>query len=145
MIEFEFQDVTAGWWEVTAGRSLDDVEYVVRIDGTSYQGRYCRVEQIVQLYECAVLQIPTAAHPMDGVYALTENDDVSIHVAEHEVPTSYDELEATVGTFLAHLFEALDRQSAEGEVEAAIDYLDALDGLQLDFREVYAELRDTAR
>lgn len=141
MVRFELHGVTGGWWEVTAGRSLDDVEFSVHVDGERYAGRHCRVEQLLQLYECAVREIPSSEHPMNPAYTLSrEGGTVFFHIDGREVPTSYNQIERTMHPFLSELFVALDEASEESEIRDAVKFLNDHRQLQLNYEELHEEL-----
>lgn len=124
MIEFTLERVLAGWWNVTVGRSLDDIEYVVEVDGTEHSGGLFRLEQLIKLYECAHFEIPTDEHPLSGGYSIKEFvDEVEIEINSDSVRTDYAELEATLARFLADVFSELDEISTHSEREEAVSHL----------------------
>jgi hypothetical protein len=145
MIEFEFHRVLSGWWAVTIGRSLDDIEYSVIVDDTRYPGAYCRLDELVALYECTVTNQPTATHPRRTAYDLREVDTgIELEVNGRWVSTRYEELQESLAPFLSDVFSALNAQSATedgDEKEVAIAYMRTIESLR-PFGETYAELTE---
>lgn len=137
MIEFDFDRVLSNWWEVTGGRTLDDIEFTVTVDGDTYNGTYCHVDDLVALYECTVREIPSAEHPHRTTYDLRETADaVEMEIGGRWVATSYGELRAALASFLGELFAALDEQSDDEDREEAVGFMGSLEML-LPFEEVY--------
>ena len=140
MIRFRFRRVLSGWWNVTAGLTPDEIEYEIIINGEVHNGRYCRVADLIALYECTVRRRPSSEHPSNTTYQLRVRDDtVEIQVDERWVPTEYDSLQRELESFLGELFVALDQNSTNGEWEAAVEYMNGVD-TWLDFETVYTEV-----
>ncbi|WP_458210602.1 hypothetical protein [Haladaptatus sp. NG-SE-30] len=141
MVRFKFDHVIGNWWTVTVGRSLDDIGYTVIADSEEFSGGLYRLETLIALYESARREHPTADHPMDGGYTLTESDgQVFLVVNKTHYETSYPELEQMLRTFLGDVFHDLDSNSTPEQQKTGIDFFTARDDLLLDFRDVYTDL-----
>lgn len=141
MICFEFDSVFGDWWVVTNGRSPDDITYTVVTDNVEHGGGLYRLETLIALYECTILEIPTDEHPIQGGYTIVDsNGETGLIVDEQRYETSYRELRQTLATFLSDVFHALDRNSTPEQRQNGIDYLEAQDDLRLEFRALYTDL-----
>jgi|GEM_PF-5914216 len=137
MIVFEFERALAGWWAVTAGRSLDDLEYTVLVDGERHRGGFYRLENLIALYECTVEEMPSEEHPLSTGYdLLPSRSGVELIVAGERVSTTYDELETALATFLGDAFSALDQNSEPHEFDAALKHMGGTETL-FNFAELY--------
>lgn len=141
MIRFECKSVFGDWWIVTIGRSPDDITYTVVTDDAEHSGGFYRLESLIALYECTLLEIPTDEHPIKGGYTIVDsNGGIELVVDEQRYETSYMELKQTLATFLSDVFCELDRNSTPEQRQKGINYLEARDDLYLDIQALYTDL-----
>lgn len=141
MIKFEFDSVFGDWWIVTIGRSPDDITYTVVTDDVEHSGGFYRLENLIALYECTILEIPTSDHPIQGGYTIVDsNGEIELVIDEQRYETSYTELRQTLTTFLRDVFCALNRNSTSKQRQKGIDYLEERDDLLLNFQAIYEDL-----
>jgi len=116
MLEFSVREVWHSWNELWPGSVPDAVDFTVRADETGDVRSYGSVDHFVQVYECAVAEIPTSEHPMNELTRLKiaeSNSSVTLTVIGYEINTSYEELKEALEPFLSDVFEQIDDRTED--------------------------------
>lgn len=122
-VRFRLDDVFGGWWNVSIGQSLDDIEYTIHCGDRVYAGGMYKLDRVLKLYECVTLGISSENHPIRGGYELDiDGADAIIQLDGEPIRVSRDELHVALEEFLVDVFTTLNEQSVEDEKRQTADY-----------------------
>jgi hypothetical protein len=148
-LTFTLRDVDYGWKLSAVVNVPDGINYTAITDQYEPIKQYTSFKSVLQLYECATLEIPAEEHPLSSGFPIVEqNRIVKLELAPqratctHPIETSYGELRRAATPFLADVLRAIDAKSSAGEREQAFDYIHREYRLLGDFEEIYDSVLD---
>lgn len=128
MIEFKLKNVISGWWHVSVGRSLDDIEYEIYIDGECYRGGHYKLDHFLKLFECVSLGVSSESHPFGGGYSVSVSGSYAyLDISGEQKKLHRDEVRDALEAFLTEIFTELNEMSTEDKKKAAANFYSGRD------------------